>query len=157
MRSQIQHLFILQPPVQALVNQRSYLNLQRLLANRPFRGQSINMRLRTKVKTQSHLHSQHVNAKSTSISTRGLPASDLATARRTYEHRAGPPRNGRFKPTSPVVSQAGSENVRKEDLRPSSMSPTQRARFKSTSAVRCKRPFSGPTAAGVCPCNDSRE
>jgi hypothetical protein len=139
--------------------------------------------------TQSHLHSQQVNAKPTSRSTRGLPASHSATALKTYEHRARsprnerfslphrlyhksvlkmsakkpyehpacPPRNGRFKPTSPVVSQTGAQSFRKEDLRPSSVSLTQQARFKPTSAVCCKRPFSGPTAAGVCPCNGSRE
>jgi hypothetical protein len=41
-RSQTQHIFILhagqwhgKPPLQALANQRTYLNLQRLLASRP--------------------------------------------------------------------------------------------------------------------------
>jgi hypothetical protein len=37
-----------------------------------------------------------VNAKSTSISARGLPALHSATALKAYEHRAGSPRNGRF-------------------------------------------------------------
>jgi hypothetical protein len=109
--------------------------------------------------TQSHLHSHQVNAKSTSSSTRGLPALHSATARKTYEDRAGspfngrfslphqlyrkpalktsaekthahpacPPRNGLLKPTSPVVSQAGAQNVSREDLRTSSVSPMQRA------------------------------
>jgi hypothetical protein len=79
------------------------------------------------------------------------------SAKKTYDHPVCPPRNGRFKPTSPVVLQASTQNFSKEDLRPSSVSPTQRARFKPTSAVCHKRPFSGPTAAGMCPCNDSRE
>jgi hypothetical protein len=144
-------------------NQRSYLNLQRFLASRPSRGQSINMRL------------QQVNANSTSNFTRGLPATHSATTLRTYDHRTGSPRNLRFKSTSPIVSQAGAWNVSKEDLRPServphatgafskedlwpfSMSPTQQARFKSTPAVRHKWPFSATTAAGVCLCNYSRK
>jgi hypothetical protein len=46
--------------------------------------------------TQSHLHSQQLNAKSTSSSTRGLPASHSATAWKTYEHRAGSPPNEPF-------------------------------------------------------------
>jgi hypothetical protein len=143
-------------PGQALANQRSYLNLQHLLASRPSCGQCINMRLpASKDQTQSHLHSQQVNAKYISSSTKGLPASHSATTLRTYDHQADSPRNGRFKSTSPVMSQAGSQNVRKEDLRVSSESPTQQARFKLTSAVGLKQPFSGPTAATVCPCNDS--
>jgi hypothetical protein len=56
-------------------------------------------------------------------------------------------------PTCPHATSA----FRKEDPRPSSVSPTQQAHFRSTSAVCHKRPFSGPTAAGVCPCNDSKE
>jgi hypothetical protein len=35
--------------------------------------------------------------------------------------------------------------------------PPRNGRFKSASLVGIKRPFSGPTAAGVCPCNDSRK
>jgi hypothetical protein len=146
----------------------------------------------SKDQTQSHLHSQQVNAKSTSNSTRGLLASHSATTLRTYDHWAGSPRNGHFKSTSLVVSQVGAQKsanetydhpacpprngrfqqrrpttiqrvphmmgtFRKEDLRLSSMSSMQWARFKSTPAVRCKRPFSESTATGVCPCNDSRE
>jgi hypothetical protein len=108
---------------------------------------------------QSHLHSQQVNAKSTSSSTRGLPASHSATRRKTYEHRAGSPRNerfslphwlyckpalktsakktydhpacpscnGRFKPTSPVVSQTSAQSFRKEDLQASNVSPRNRS------------------------------
>jgi hypothetical protein len=34
--------------------------------------------------------------------------------------------------------------------------PQRNERFKSASPVGLKRPFPGPTAAGVCPCNDSR-
>jgi hypothetical protein len=45
---------------------------------------------------QSHLHLQQVNAKSISSSNRGLPASHLVTALKTYEHWAGSPHNGRF-------------------------------------------------------------
>jgi hypothetical protein len=153
MRSQIQCIFILhagqkcgQRPLQALANQRSYLNLQRLLASRPLSWPEYKYSPVSTHQTQSHLHSQQVNAKSTSNSTRGLPASHSATALRTYDHRAGSPRNG--KPTSPVVSQTGAQSFRKEDLQASN---------KSTSAVRRKRPFSGTTAAGICPCNDSRE
>jgi hypothetical protein len=54
--------------------------------------------------TQSYLHSQQVNAKSTSSSTGGLPASHSATALKAYEHRAGSPRNGRL-PQRPTTSQ----------------------------------------------------
>jgi hypothetical protein len=117
---------------------------------RPSHSQSINMHLWARI-THSRIYTRNkwmLNLQ---------PASHSATARKTYEHWAGSPRNGRFKPTSPVALQAGAQNVSKEDLRPSSVSPTQRARFKSTSAVRRKQPFSGPTAAGVCTCNDSRE
>jgi hypothetical protein len=81
----------------------------------------------SKDRTQSHLHSQQLNAKSMSNSTRGLPALHSTTALITYDHRAGSPCNGSFKSTSPVVSQAGAQNVSKEDLRPSSVSPTQLA------------------------------
>jgi hypothetical protein len=111
---------------QALANQRSYLNLQRLLAICPSRGQCINMRLWARIK-QSHLHSQQVNAKPISSSTKGLPAWHSATALRTYDHQADSPRNGRFKSTSLVVSQARSQYVCKEDLRVSNRLPTQRA------------------------------
>jgi hypothetical protein len=47
------------------------------------------------------------------------------TALKTYEHRVGSPCNGHFKPTSPVVSQTGAQNVSKEDLQSSGVSPTQ--------------------------------
>jgi hypothetical protein len=67
----------------------------------------------SKDQTQSHLHSQQVNAKSISSSARGLPASHLATARKTHKHRARSPRNGRFKPTSLVVSRTGAQSFRK--------------------------------------------
>jgi hypothetical protein len=50
----------------------------------------------SKDQTQSHLHSQQVNAKSTNSSAMGLPASHSATALKIYEHRAGSPRNERF-------------------------------------------------------------
>jgi hypothetical protein len=110
----------------------------------------------SKDQTQSHLHSQQVNAKSTSSSARGLPALHSSTTLKIYEHRAGsprnerfslphwlyhkpvlktsakktydhsacPPHNGRFKPTSPVVSQTGAQSFRKEDLQASNASPT---------------------------------
>jgi cleavage and polyadenylation specificity factor subunit 1 len=35
--------------------------------------------------------------------------------------------------------------------------PPRNGRFMFASPVGIKRPFSGPTAAGVCPCNDSRK
>jgi hypothetical protein len=139
----------------------------------------------SKDQTQSHLHSQQVNAKFASSSARGLPASHSATyehwagsprnecfslphrlyrkpgpktpAKKTYNHPACPPLNGCFKPTSPVVSQTGAQSFHKEDLQASNMSPTQQACFTTTSAVCCKRPFTWPTAASMCPCNDSRE
>jgi hypothetical protein len=44
--------------------------------------------------TQSHLHLQQVNTKSTSNSTRGLPALHSDTTLRTYNHLAGSPRMG---------------------------------------------------------------
>jgi hypothetical protein len=223
--------------VQALANQRSYLNLQRLLASRPSCGQSINMHLRARIK-HSRIYTrnkwtlnlqasplgdyQHCTRpphwKSTSIervpyamSASAYLAVCITNQRSKRQQRRPttmcPPRNGRFKPASPVVSHTDARSFSKEDLRPSGVSPAQRAlqayltgsiahrhsklpqrrptsiqhiphatgafckgdlwpssvfpkqwaRFKSTSAVRRKRSFSGPTAAGVCPCNDSRE
>jgi hypothetical protein len=62
-----------------------------------------------------------------------------------------------WRPTSIQRVPHATGAFRKEELWPSRVSPTQWTHFKSTSAVSCKRPFSGPTAAGMHPCNDSRE
>jgi hypothetical protein len=109
----------------------------------------------SKDQTESHLHSQQVNARSISSSTKGLPASHSATVLRTYNHHAGSPRNGRFKSTLPVVSQAGSQNFRKEDLRVSNVLPMQRAlQVYLTGCVASrlkKRPQRGPTSIQCVP------
>jgi hypothetical protein len=160
--------------VQALANQRSYLNLQRLLASRPSRGQTINMHLRARIK-----HSLIYTCNKWTLNLQAAPLGD-------YQHHTRLPhwrpmsieraphqralqayltgsianRSSKLPQRSPTRMQCvphATGAFRKEDLRPSSVSPTQWARFKSTSVVRRKWPFSGPTAAGVCPRKDSRE
>jgi hypothetical protein len=49
------------------------------------------------------------------------------SAKKTYDHPACPPCNGRFQPTSPVVSQNGAQSFSKEDLQASNVSPMQPA------------------------------
>jgi hypothetical protein len=139
-------------PGQALANQRSYLNLQRLLASRPSRGQRTNMRLRARIKHsriyirnkwtrnlqaaplrdyQHRIRPPHWEPTTMKRTphTMGIPSlphrlcrkpAHKTSAKRIYEYPTCAPRNGRFKSTSPVASQAGSQNVRKEDLRVSS-------------------------------------
>jgi hypothetical protein len=72
------------------------------------------------------------------------------SGKRTYEYPTCCSRNGRFKSTSPVVSQAISQNFCKEDLRVSNVLPTQRAlQVYCTGCVASqltKHPQRGPTS-----------
>jgi hypothetical protein len=86
MRSQIQHIFTLharqgrgQPPVQALANRRSYLNLQRLLASRPSCDQNINMCLWARIK-----RSCIYTCNKWTLNLQATPLED-------YQHRTWPP------------------------------------------------------------------
>jgi hypothetical protein len=49
------------------------------------------------------------------------------SAKKTYDHPVCPSRNGRFKPTSPVISRTRAQSFCKEDLQASNVSPTQPA------------------------------
>jgi hypothetical protein len=104
---------------------------------------------------QSHLHSQQVNAKSTRNSTRRLPASHSATALRTYDHRAGPPRNRRFKSTSPVVSHAGAQKSAKKTYDHPVCPPRKGLASSLHQRFIASGPFQGQQPP-ACPCNDSR-
>jgi hypothetical protein len=123
--------------LQALANQGSYLNLQCLLARwpgPPLSQPECKYALVSPLHTQSYLHSQQVNAKSTSSSARGLPASHSATALKTYEHRAGSPRNERFSlPHRLYHKPALKTSAKKTYDHPAC--PLRNRRFKPTSLV----------------------
>jgi hypothetical protein len=110
---------------------------------------------------QSHLHSQQLNAKSTSSSSRGLQASHSASALKIYEHRAGSPtqqallayvtgcitsrRSERHqrRPTTIQCAPRATGAFRKEDLRPSSMSPRNRCASSPHQQFVTSGPFQG--------------
>jgi hypothetical protein len=113
----------------------------------------------SKDQTQSHLHSHQVNSKS-SNSTRGLPALQASSQHVRKEgvrvSNVLPHATGAASLPHPLCCKPAHKTSTKKAYEHPMYSSTQRAlQVCITGCI--KWAFSGPTAAGVCPCSDSRE